>query len=278
MIGRIRAAHRALVPSEAHGCLSWQLKGLAVCASTETELDRWLAEDMEFLSTQGLPGEAGWQLLRPRAVIARRQRHGHGQFGRAWCSPPGGVWLSAALPWPIDPALGAAPGLAVATGLLLRLEEMGVRAQLKWPNDLLLNGLKLAGFLPGLRLRAGKVRWARVGVGLNGRNHVQRGATNLVPALGRSRAHPVGLAALVLAALEWAMAAADQPETVRALAESRLKLPAFLSEADGLWSPAGLTVDGGLVLHRDDQYRVLRRHHSTCPLTDHLHSTKAQWG
>ena len=102
-----------------------------------------------------------------------------------------------------------------STGLLLCLEEMGVRAQLKWPNDLLLNGLKLAGFLPRLRLRAGKVRWARVGVGLNGCNHVPRGATNLVPALGRSRAHPVGLAALVMAALEWAMAAADRATATR---------------------------------------------------------------
>ena len=259
MIGRIRAAQRALGPAGDQGCSPWRLRGLPVCASTEWELDRWLAEDMESDAWAGLPGQEGGRLPGPRAVIARRQRHGHGQFGRPWSSPDGGVWLSAALPWPLDPALGAAPGLAVATGLLLRLEEMGVSAQLKWPNDLLLDGRKLAGLLPGLRLRAGRVRWARVGVGLNGRNLVPPVATNLVPALGRTRTHPVGLTALVLAALEWAMAAAEQPETVRQLAESRLGPAEPWREADGLWSPVGLTVDGGLVLNQGDRRRVVRR-------------------
>ena len=85
------------------------------------------------------------------------------------------------------------------------------------------------------------------------------GATNLVPALGRTRTHPVVLTALVLAALEWAMAAADQPETVRQLAESRLLTAEPRREADGLWCPVGLTADGGLVLNQGERRRVVRR-------------------
>jgi BirA family biotin operon repressor/biotin-[acetyl-CoA-carboxylase] ligase len=58
------------------------LRVLPVCASTELELERWL--------TAGA--------VPPLALLARQQRHGHGQRGRVWHSPPGGVWLSAALP------------------------------------------------------------------------------------------------------------------------------------------------------------------------------------
>ncbi len=180
----------------------WRLRGLPVCASTETELDRWLATSLS----------AGSGPLRaPMALLARHQRFGHGQQGRPWLAPCGGVWLSAALPWPQDPAEAAAPGLAMAVGLALQLEQLGLPVRLKWPNDLLLQGSdgelsKLAGLLPRLRFRGDRIRWARLGVGLNGLNPVPAGACNLRRALGPWGADPLRLAARVLLALEWAMA------------------------------------------------------------------------
>ncbi len=222
MTGRLAAARRALGPPADPPLRPWRLRALPVCASTERELDRWL----ERPAPAWLDAD-GERLRVPLAVLARRQRFGHGRHGRAWCSPAGGVWLSAALPWPADPAAAAPPTLAVAVGLARQLESLGLPVRIKRPNDLLLPGAdgswrKLAGILPGLRHRAGAIRWARAGVGINCRNPVPPGATNLVPFLGRARADPFDLAARLLAALEWAMAWAHRPEAIGEEARSRL--------------------------------------------------------
>lgn len=235
----------------------WQVRTLPVCASTEIELERWLAQ---------LPPRAPLQLERPRAVLARRQRFGQGQHGRSWLSPPGGIWLSAALPWARTEPEAAAPGVAVAVGLLVQFDALGLRGRLKWPNDLLLQASdgqwrKLAGLLSGLRLRGANVRWARIGLGLNGCNPVPHGAINLVGALGRSRARPHYLLSRVVAALEWAMAHSREPELVRKEAEARLWLPSTDVVMDGeRWQIRGLTRQGGLALISNDGRRsVLHR-------------------
>lgn len=265
MNGRIRSLHRTLAPAAADpgdpgaagstGPLPWRLRSLPVCASTESELERWLAAEAP---------EGGDVLACPRAVVARQQRFGHGQQGRRWVSPPGGVWLSAALPWPVDPAGAAAPGLAVAVGLAQELRQRGVPVRLKWPNDLVLQTAagprKLAGLLPGLRLRSGRVRWARIGVGLNGRNRVPAGATGLRSFRGVWIGEPLALTALVLAGLERAMALAIDPEGVRLRAETLLEPGGPLWLEGEWWQPQGLAPDGSLLLaHADGRERNLRR-------------------
>ena len=254
MIGAILAAYRALergpaVAGSPIPPLPWRLRGLPVCASTELELDRWLARLAAATAVPALP----------MAVLARRQRFGRGQRGRLWQSPPGGVWISAALPWPADPRRAAAPGLAAAVGLALQLEPLGLAVAIKWPNDLLLleegasPGRKLAGLLPRLRLQAGAVRWARLGLGLNGRHRPPQGAAGVPLPLPQ-------LAARVLLALEWAVAWAERPEAVRQLAEARLQLPPGPVWEQGLpWQPLGLATDGGLLLGRGPQRLVLQR-------------------
>ena len=253
MNGRILALRRGLGEPTA-----WRLRSLPVCASTETELERWLLR------------EPPAQVLRqPRAVVARRQRFGHGQHGRRWESAAGGVWLSAALPWPADPATAAAPGLAVAVALAEALQQRGVPVALKWPNDLLLatpgGRRKLAGLLPGLRLRGGQVRWARIGVGLNGRNPVPAVAIGLRGFPRLRNGEPLALTALVLAALERAVAMAGDGEEVdgeevRRRAEALLQAPTPLQLEGAWWHPCGLTRDGGLRLIDDGGVeRILRR-------------------
>jgi BirA family transcriptional regulator, biotin operon repressor / biotin---[acetyl-CoA-carboxylase] ligase len=241
--GAVAAALRQL-PAEQP--LPWQLRLLPVCASTERELERRL----------------GAGLLPPVALLAQQQRHGHGQQGRLWQSPPGGVWLSAALPWPAAPEGSASLALAAALGIALQLERLGLRPQIKWPNDLLLDGRKLAGILPRLRWRGGQVRYAQLGVGINGVNRVPEGAINLAAALGHGRhpqAQPARLAARLLRGLEWAAAAAGQAELVRRQAEQRLWRPAWLEHEGERWSVAGLAADGGLRLRRGPAVAVLQR-------------------
>jgi BirA family biotin operon repressor/biotin-[acetyl-CoA-carboxylase] ligase len=271
MVGRIAWAHRTLARARGGRGLPWQLRALPVCASTERELERWLRQ-MPPLACPLPPANAlpatdsglGPHLRQPRAVLARRQRFGHGQQGRVWVSPPGGVWLSAALPWPEDPEGAASPALAVAVALAAELGALGVPIGLKWPNDLMLltpsGPRKLAGLLPGLRLRGGKVRWARMGVGLNGCNPVPEGAAALggFPRVRAGRSDL--LVARVLLALDRAMELASRPEAVRSAAEGLL-LPLGPQELEGEhWRPLGLAADGGLRLLNDaGRQRILHR-------------------
>ena len=234
--------------------MSWQLRRLPVCASTEIELARWL----EQRQVAGLP-------LQGLAVTARRQRFGHGQQGRPWLSPAGGIWLSAALPWAGTLPGTASLGLAVAVGLAQQLEALGLAVQLKWPNDLLVGDRKIAGLLPRLRLRGQRIRAAQVGVGLNGCNRVPPGALSVAEALGCRQGHPLArperLLPRVLAGLEWAAAHAQQPCQVRAAAEARLWRPPAGWLHDGeLWQVLGLHADGRLRLGRQGRELALQRH------------------
>jgi BirA family transcriptional regulator, biotin operon repressor / biotin---[acetyl-CoA-carboxylase] ligase len=193
--------------------ISWQRRWLPVCASTETELARWLLQ-------QPCPP----LLQTPRLVVAGRQRFGHGQHGRHWSSPAGGLWLSAALPWPQPGDDAAPPTLAVALGLALQLEALGLQPRIKWPNDLMLDGRKLAGILTHQRLRGTQVRWLQVGLGLNGINRVPAGAVAVGEALQRQRgrggcfhpwATPQRLLPRALAGLHWASLHANQGQLVQ---------------------------------------------------------------
>lgn len=238
-------------------CL-WRLRRLPVCASTELELDRWLAD----LAADPQLARSGL------VVVARRQRHGRGQWQRQWISPAGGLWLSAAFSWPPSPASTAAPlTLATAVGLALELEALGLQPQIKWPNDLLLGGRKLAGILSRLRLQGERVRWARLGLGINGTNRVPAGAISLAEALQPNlrqrvfhpQATPAALLPRVLAALHWAQAHGSQGERVIALAEARLLRPSQGWRHGGaFWQVAGLSGSGALLLERNGRWTEVR--------------------
>jgi len=249
------AARRRLGPLP----LTWQLRTVPVCGSTEPWLSQWLQE--------GQASDATAEPSLPRALLATHQSFGHGQRGRPWSAPPGGVWLSAALPWPRQASASASLSLAVAVGLALELEALDLAVQIKWPNDLFVQGRKIAGLLPRLRLRSGQVAGARVGIGLNGCNRVPPGAINVVQALATDAPHRrkagrsiPALAARVLRALEWAVAAAGEAETVRQAAEKRMLPGAASVIEDGLvWEPVGLDRDGALRVRRQGQERRLQR-------------------
>lgn len=102
-------------------------------------------------------------------VMAHHQERGRGRQGRLWYSPAGeGMYLSVLLR-PAIPAyesnwLGIVGSLATARAL----EQAGLNnVTIKWPNDVLVRGLKIAGILVEPRVQADVVQFAVVGIGIN---------------------------------------------------------------------------------------------------------------
>jgi BirA family biotin operon repressor/biotin-[acetyl-CoA-carboxylase] ligase len=100
-------------------------------------------------------------------VVAAQQSSGRGRLGRSWESPRGGVYLSAILRPALAPAEVPSLALAVALGVCYGLEALGVSPRLKWPNDVLLDGGKVAGVLLEMAAEADRVEWVVAGIGLN---------------------------------------------------------------------------------------------------------------
>lgn len=106
---------------------------------------------------------------RPLVVIADRQTAGRGRSGRSWHSPAGNVYLSVALRPNVAPS--ALPPLALVAGLVVaRVVDQRLataRARIKWPNDVLVDGKKIAGVLVEGQIRGSHVRAVVIGVGVN---------------------------------------------------------------------------------------------------------------
>lgn len=104
------------------------------------------------------------------AVWAREQTHGRGRQGRDWRSPPGNLYLSVVLQPAVAPErlgeIGFVAVIAVAEAIAEQVATPGL-VRLKWPNDLLLDGGKVAGILMETESSAAGVDWVVLGVGIN---------------------------------------------------------------------------------------------------------------
>lgn len=183
----------------------------------------------------------------PAALVAGEQTSGRGRRGARWESPPGGLWLSLAVAWG-TPRGAESVALALALARWLR-EAWSVPASVKWPNDIWLEGSKLAGILP----EAGG-GWLVAGIGLNVANPVPAGAARLADA--GVVVEPGALAAPVLVAVDAALARlhAEGSEWlagelavpgVDALAGSRVKVGGVIGTARGLDDSGRLLIETG---------------------------------
>jgi BirA family biotin operon repressor/biotin-[acetyl-CoA-carboxylase] ligase len=98
-------------------------------------------------------------------VTATEQTAGRGRQGRTWTAPPGKALLYSAVLRPLDERHLLLP-LAVPLAVCEAAEELepGIQCQVKWPNDVWIDGRKLAGVLIEAKPQDG---WAVIGVGLN---------------------------------------------------------------------------------------------------------------
>ena len=110
-------------------------------------------------------------------ITAARQTAGRGRRGNAWVSEPGNLYasllLTDAAPAAHLPELCFVVALAVRDALGSVAPELLSRLKLKWPNDLLLDGAKLAGILIEAESVGGKTITA-AGIGVNCVHHPDR--------------------------------------------------------------------------------------------------------
>ena len=177
-------------------------------------------------------------------VTASAQTAGRGRQGRRWEAPPGTALLCSLLVRCDDALLSLRAGLAVA-------ETAGGAATVKWPNDVLIDGRKVAGVLVEGRPQDG---WAVVGIGVNvavepaalGPELSERAGT-----LGRPRSAVEPTLAALLGALErWL--AAPEDEVLEALRARDALLDQPVSWGGGSGVGAGIDAAGGLRVRLPD--------------------------
>lgn len=207
--------------------------------------DRRLGRPRLHLRVAGSTNERARELAAAGAphgtlVTAGEQTAGRGRQGRTWAAPAGRALLCSVIVREPPRLLPLAAGVAVA-------KVVGDEALLKWPNDVLVNGLKVAGILVEGRPAE---RWVVVGIGLN----VALAESDFPPEL-RGRAGTLGLRAdaiepmlaTLLAALErWIEAPeADLLDAVRA---RDALLGVSVRWAQGSGRGAGIDADGRLIV------------------------------
>ncbi|MGB2990087.1 MAG: biotin--[acetyl-CoA-carboxylase] ligase [Candidatus Zixiibacteriota bacterium] len=133
-----------------------------------------LGKDVLSYRSVGSTNRLGFRLAEAGAkegtlIVADEQTKGKGRMGRGWYSPPGlGLWISLILRPNVPPF--KAPGLSICAGLALAQtirKLTGLDAKVKWPNDCLINGLKVGGILLELSAELDRTNFVVAGIGVN---------------------------------------------------------------------------------------------------------------
>ncbi|ETR75317.1 biotin [Afipia sp. P52-10] len=103
----------------------------------------------------------------PLWLVTDHQVSGRGRRNRAWVSPRGNLASSILEVMDVSPAIAATLGFASGVAMVEALRSLGVGAELKWPNDVLLNGAKLCGLLLEAETVADGRLAVVVGIGTN---------------------------------------------------------------------------------------------------------------
>jgi BirA family biotin operon repressor/biotin-[acetyl-CoA-carboxylase] ligase len=173
-------------------------------------------------------------------VTAAEQTAGRGRQGRTWTAPPGSALL-------LSVVLRDPPALLPLAAALAVAEVAGAGAQIKWPNDVLLDGRKVAGILAEGRPQDG---WAVLGVGLNVALRIDdlpRELRDTAGTLGLERADLEPILEQLLAALERTLAL-DEAALLEAYRARDALRGREVSWTTGRGRAAGIDGEGRLVV------------------------------
>jgi BirA family biotin operon repressor/biotin-[acetyl-CoA-carboxylase] ligase len=173
-------------------------------------------------------------------VTAAEQSAGRGRQGRTWTAPAGRALLCSVVVHDPPPLLSLLAGVATA-------DAVGPQARLKWPNDVHVNGRKVAGILVEGRPQEG---WAIVGVGINVAVRPEEFPPELADSAGTLGLGPEAieplLARLLSALGRWLAAPAD--EMLEAVRARDALLGQTITWAGGTARGAGIDAHGRLLV------------------------------
>jgi BirA family biotin operon repressor/biotin-[acetyl-CoA-carboxylase] ligase len=200
-------------------------------------------------------------------VLADAQRTGRGRMGRSWSSEAGrGVWCTV-IERPSD--VRALDVLSLRAGLLLaeRLDAFAVeRVRLKWPNDLVTGGGKVAGILVEARWSGAVPAWVALGIGVNVSAPRMAGAVGL-----RDGVHRFDVLAAVVSAARAASAASGwltADEIGRYNARDLLHGRRLASPGTGI--ARGITASGALIIESSTGQGIEEHRAGTIELAEEL--------
>jgi BirA family transcriptional regulator, biotin operon repressor / biotin---[acetyl-CoA-carboxylase] ligase len=102
-------------------------------------------------------------------VFAESQTGGRGRLGRKWLSPPRkGLWFTVLLRPDLRPQAATQLTVVAATALVRAIESVtGLKPEIKWPNDILIRGKKVAGVLTELNAELDHIKYLLLGIGID---------------------------------------------------------------------------------------------------------------
>lgn len=182
-------------------------------------------------------------------ILADAQTAGRGRMRRSWRSDPrAGIWLTV-LERPMrDDALGVL-ALRIALALAPALDRFTARpTQLKWPNDIHVNGKKLAGVLVEARWRGAHLDWLALGIGINVHTPTDLDAAGLNPGTDRVEVLSAIVPGLRAAAIKPGLL--DREEIAQFAARDLAVGHHCTAPAEGV--VVGIASDGALLIDGED--------------------------
>jgi len=138
-------------------------------------------------------------------VLAESQFRGKGRLGRKWFSPEGGLWFSVMLRPRIEPKHVLKLTLLGSVAVVKTLSKLcGIRAEIKWPNDVLITKRKVCGILAETGIKGKNLEFAILGFGINANldlaafpRNLRNSATTLKTHLGKEISREILLCSLL---------------------------------------------------------------------------------
>jgi BirA family biotin operon repressor/biotin-[acetyl-CoA-carboxylase] ligase len=100
-------------------------------------------------------------------IVAEKQTNSYGRINRTWSSNTGGLWFSILLKPSIHPDEVSKLTLILSIALKRTLKEYKVDSEIKWSNDVFVNGRKIAGILVEMSAEQDRINWIVAGIGIN---------------------------------------------------------------------------------------------------------------